>query len=364
MNQHTTSPASRSTHRHALAPSRSPRGHQAAIVALAIFAVAGLGCDPVIPAPSEPKWQQLFAELPGALISIWGASTSDVWTVGGDPKDGSGPMVLHYDGSAWTRVTAPSEGDLWWVHGFAGGPVFMGGEGGKILRYEGGKLEAMTTPGDGTVFGLWGSAADDVWAVGGAGGTPTGGFVWHFDGSAWSEAAGVPAELSATATVFKVWGRAANDVWLVGTGGLVLHYDGAAYEARKTPTTRTLFTVHGDDQRTIAVGGFGTAVMLEEDGLGFTDVTPAAAPQMTGVFAHGGSAYAAGSLGSIMRRHDDGWRLEDTGIELHDDFHAVWIDPSGGVWCAGGQVAAFPLVRGMLLYKGETSISAGPYATN
>ncbi len=330
-----------------------------------VAAMTLLGCDPA-PAPpvDEPKWQQLFGELPGALISIWGATTSDVWTVGGDPGDGSGPMILRHDGVAWTRLAAPSEGDLWWVHGFAGGPVFMGGEGGRILRYDGGKLEAMTTPGDGTVFGIWGSAPDDVWAVGGAGSSPTGGFVWRFDGSAWAEAVGVPSELSSTATVFKVWGRSASDVWLVGSGGLALHYDGEAFEPRATGTTRTLFTVHGDDERTIAVGGFGSGTMLEDEGQGFADVTPAGAPQMTGVYAQGGRAYAAGFLGAVMRRDDDGWKLEDTGIALQDDFHAVWLDPDGGVWCAGGQVAAFPLVRGMLLYKGETEIAAGTYASD
>src|SRR5690606_16900636 len=108
----------------------------------------------------------------------WGTSDSDVWTVGGDMRDGTGPLVMHYDGAAWERVeTGQSDGDLWWVFGFDGGPVFMGGGGGVILRHEGGTFTVMDTPTTDTVFGIWGASPDDMWAVGGT--FDTNGFAWR-----------------------------------------------------------------------------------------------------------------------------------------------------------------------------------------
>lgn len=311
--------------------------------------------------PSDQgTWSLVFEELPGALPSIWGSSATDVWSVGGDPGDGTGPMVLHFDGSRWTRRKTGESGDLWWVFGFAGGPVFMGGQGGLILRWQNGAFEKMPTPGTNTVFGIWGTSPEDLWAVGGAGTTPTGGFAWRFDGSSWKEAEGFPAEAAKDATVFKVWGRSANEVWLVGTGGLILRYDGKAFVEEASPTPRTLFTVHASSDRVAAVGGFSTGVVLENDGAGWADVTPAGAPQMSGVCLTEDRGYAAGVMGAVLRRTESGWAPEETGLEVREDLHATWIDPDGGVWAVGGQVAAFPLIRGVMIHKGS-EVAGGSY---
>jgi hypothetical protein len=320
------------------------------------FLALGCGDDEEQPQPTPPAWQLALSELPGALISVWGSSASDVWAVGGD--GGDGPMVVQFDGERFVRHATGVSGDLWWVHGFPGGPIFMGGKDGLILRYQDGAFDVMTTPGMGTVFGLWGLSPDRMWAVGGAGQTPSGGFVWRYDGESWSEEATTPPDLDSTATLFKVWGPDESDVWLVGSGGLILHYDGSALSQVDSPTTRTLFTVHGDGARAIAVGGFGSGVIAENEGGAWTDVTPPDAPQMTGVCSRDGASYAAGIFGSVMRRDPGGWVLEDTGLVLRDDFHGVFIDPEAGVWAVGGQVAAFPLVRGMLLYRGVQTLAS------
>jgi hypothetical protein len=323
---------------------------------IAILACTACSDDETAPPPdSGPAWQLALSELDGALISLWGSSATDVYAVGGDP--GSGPMVVHYDGTRFEKLDSGASGDLWWVHGFAGGPVFMGGSDGLILRLEGGSFTQMTTPSDtGIVFGIWGPSPDDLWAVGGAGQTPSGGFVWRYDGTAWSEEPTAPSDLADTATVFKVWGRSATDVWMVGTGGLTLHHDGTTTDAIPSGTTRTLFTVHGNAEETFAVGGFSTGTILEHTGGAWADVTPAGAPQMTGVSNGAGKTYAAGVFGAVMRRDPGGWIVEDTKLALSDDFHGAFVDPDGGVWAVGGQVAAFPLIRGMLIYKGAATL--------
>jgi hypothetical protein len=301
----------------------------------------------------EPKWNVVHRDLPGALISVWGTSATDVWAVGGDPGDGGGPMVLHFDGTQWTRLQTGATADLWWVFGFAGGPIYMGGSGGTILRYQDGTFTPMTTPTSDTVFGIWGSSPSDVWAVGGALGGASGAFAWKVDGDAWVPAEGFPAELAADSVVWKIYGASADDVWLVGTNGLVVHWDGDTFTPDDTGAGESLFTVHHAGGRYVAVGGFGTATVLENDGDGWVSASPAGAPPLIGVFMTEDGGWAVGQFGSVYRRESEGWVEEETKIFADEAFHAVWVDPDGGIWAVGGQVLTTPLTRGIMLHKGD-----------
>jgi len=300
----------------------------------------------------DPGWQVVHQDLPGALISVWGSGADDIWSVGGDPGDG--PMVLHYDGQQWTRLATGASGDLWWVFGFAGGPVFMGGSGGLILRYQDGAFTTMTTPGSDTVFGIWGANPDDVWAVGGALGGARGAFAWKRDGDSWVAASGFPAGLVDSAVIWKVYGRSAGDAWMVGTNGTVVRWDGSQLSADVTGTGESLFTVHGDAERYAAVGGFGTGTILENDGSGWVDASPADASPLIGVCLTGGSSgWAVGQYGAVYRRDDGGWTADDGAPLLDESLHAVWVDPDGGVWAVGGNVLTTPLTRGVMVHRGD-----------
>lgn len=315
----------------------------------AVVALLAMGCGD----DGGGEWQIVERDLPGALLSVWGTSSTDVWAAGGDPGDGTGPMVIHFDGASWTRLETGEVGDLWWVFGFEGGATYFGGAGGTILRYANGSFTRMSTPGNDTVFGIWGSSPTEVWAVGGATGGSRGAFAWRLQGEEWVEAAGFPAGLADTDAMWKVYGRGADDVWLVGTNGTVVHWNGTAFEAR-TIAGESLFTVHADADRFVAVGGFGTGLILENDGSGWTDASPSGGFPMVGVCLSGdGGGFAVGQFGAVYHRGSNGWELEDVGLVLDESLHAVWIDPDGGVWAAGGQVLTTPLVRGVLLHKGE-----------
>jgi hypothetical protein len=186
-----------------------------------LLACGGGGTDPAFTVVAEGQ--------PSSLLSVWGTTSSDVWVVGGDPRNDTGPIALHYDGTSWTKHdTGLRNVDLWWVYGFAGGPVFMSGSGGKIVKFENGTFTPMTTPGTLIVFGMWGAAPNDLWAVGGN--FSGGGFAWHYDGTAWVAQAGLPPALESSGTLFKVGGRASNDVWMVGTTGTAIHWNGSALE--------------------------------------------------------------------------------------------------------------------------------------
>jgi len=330
----------------------------ALLAALWLLPACGDDGDGGAPHDTE-KFVQTFDGLPGALISISGTSEKDVWAVGGNPGDGSGAFVLHFDGK-WTRVPTGHEVDLWWVHAFAGGPAFFGGSGGTILRFDGTSFEKLPTPGKATVFGIWGTAPDDLWAAGGDPASSGKAFVWRWDGSTWSAPSGFPSvPISAW---FKVWGRAADDVRFVGMDGAIAHFDGTKFEQIQSPTNRRLLTLFAEPGgRFTTVGGMSQAVILEDDGGGWKDVSPAPPTHaMIGIRTRGDDGWAAGTGGSVMRREAGAWVDAPLGFDVFADFHSVWIDPKGGVWIAGGNIASFPLINGVLVHKGA-KIPGGTY---
>jgi hypothetical protein len=309
----------------------------------AILALALAGC--------EPSWAVVHRDLPEGLLSVWGRGADDVYAVGSDA--GEGPLVLHYDGQSWERLATGVRGDLWWVNGRAEGSIFMVGAAGMILRYDGTSFTRMDTPADtGTVFGVWMAAEDDVWAVGGSGDRE--GFAWRYVGTAWA-----PIDLPGIdgRGLFKVWGNGPDDVWLVGAAdearGLtaaVYHWDGTALSAVETDFGSTLIAVHTDGDRAVAVGGSGTAGVLELEGGAWVDHSPAFIPQMAGVWLPpGDGGWSVGYQGVILRGNGGEWVEQETEFSFVPAFHSVWVDDEGGV---GGQVIASPISRGVVVHRG------------
>lgn len=329
-----------------------------------LFAIAAVaGCDDggETHPPPDSKWQLVMSGQPGALLSIWGTAADDVWVVGADARDGAGPLVLRYDGAAWSRLpTGQTEGDLWWVYGFEGGPVYLGGSGGVILRYDAGAFTRMTTPGTDTVFGLWGPSASEMWAVGGA--ADKSGFAWRLQGDAWEAEPSLPADVAADAAIWKVFGRSADDAWMVGSNGVSFRWDGAALSQAETGVGSSLFTVHANAKRFAAVGGLAGGFIVENDGSGWTDALPGGALYgLTGVcLGAGDEGHAVGQYGSVYSRDSSGWHEEDHGLDFKGDLHAVWLDPKGGVWASGGQTSSFPLTEGLLIHRGDPVAEGGP----
>jgi len=131
------------------------------------------------PRSRDGHWQLVSSGLREAVLSISGSSATNVWAVGADA--GAGPIVLHYDGASWTRVSTGSSGTLWWTQVFSDGTIFMAGAQSTILRStDGTTFTRMPTPGlaSYTVFGLWGASPTDVYAVGSTSGRN--GFIWHY----------------------------------------------------------------------------------------------------------------------------------------------------------------------------------------
>ncbi len=74
--------------------------------------------------------------LEGALFKVWGRADDHVWVVG------ERGLVLHFDGTDWTRVASPVRTRLLTVHGAEdGAPIVVGGaSNGVLLEHEAGAL--------------------------------------------------------------------------------------------------------------------------------------------------------------------------------------------------------------------------------
>jgi hypothetical protein len=317
------------------------------------------------PSPDEPvvdRWEVVHQGLPGALLSVWGTSSTDVWAVGGDTGDGQGPLVIHFDGATWSRVpTGQTQGNLWWVFGFEGGPIYMGGDGGVILRYENGAFTPMATPGTNTVFGIWGASPDDVWAVGGAS-DATGGFAWRLEGDAWVDEPTLPDNVELDAALWKLYGRSGDDVWLVGSNGVSLHWDGSTLTQGDTGVGTSLFTVHADAERFVAVGGTASGIIVEYAGGTWSNTTPNPPPPgLSGVVLDDdGSGVAVGSFGAIYERSVSGeWAEAELDFNIAHTLHGVWLDERGDAWAVGGQVYSLPFDEGLLVHRGSSTIPSG-----
>ncbi|MBV9945219.1 MAG: hypothetical protein JOZ69_00035, partial [Myxococcales bacterium] len=282
------------------------------------------------------------------------------------------PLVLHFDGKRWTEMKTGRRGDLWWVHVLPQGPVLMAGANATVLRLDAGKFERLETPGLGrqTVYGVWGKGPEDFYAVGSAAGRS--GFIWRrHDGRFEREA--LPADLprlpgGELPGFFKVFGQG-EDVWVVGAGGAVLHRTGASpFAVVPTRTKDTLFTVHGaGPARLLAVGGGGNGVVLGIDGNGgaagvpaapaLHELSPPGAGLIQGVFAAEHADWMSGERGLIYTRAEPGagpFVAVDHGLSLpaSSSLHSIFVDPSGGIWSAGGNVLSPALDGGMLLHCG------------
>ncbi len=324
-------------------------------VAMALLAGAAAACsggDPTTPPASAEEWVVLQEDLDSALISVWGSAEDDVWAVGSDR--GNGPLIVHWDGESLTTMDSGASGDLWWVFGFADGPVFMGGAEGNILRYQDGVFSPTTTPSSNvTVFGLWGTSADDMWAVGGADGGADGAFAWRLEGDAWALAPEFPSELTADKALWKAWGSAADDVWMVGTAGVAVHWDGTSFETTNVGSGESLFTVHCADGRFVAVGGSATGLVYENDGSGWQRVDNEPLYALNGIqVVDAGHGYAVGRFGAFVEEQGGEW-VEASGPDTIRTLHAIWADPAGGLWTVGGELDVRPLVSGVLAYRGK-----------
>jgi len=217
----------------------------------------------VIPSPNVSPNQVVSNNR---LASVAALSANNAWAVG-DYDDGSGgslPLILHWNGSIWQSVAAPtisnanevalkgiaavSANDIWVVGSYTdlGGNILRKT---LILHWNGSQWTIFSSPSPGSLVnglnGVTAITATDVWAVGYASnGTGDQTLALHWTGTSWQRVAS-PSPGAPNNQLLSVAAVASNDIWAVGyanannDGGvyrtLALHWDGAAWSVVAQP---------------------------------------------------------------------------------------------------------------------------------
>ena len=197
---------------------------------------------------------------------------------------------------------------------------------------------AFDATGAGWLLSTWSFDGDVRYAVGGR---PDDGVVMTDVGGEWA-----PVALGLDAPLLNwVYGFGAEDVWVVGTGGTILHWDGA-WTAVDSGTTEDLWGIWGATPDDVwAVGGSGfddaTATLLHFDG---TQWSPQPLPELTRPNVHAlfkvwGSGpddvYFVGQRGTLVRW--DGTTLREELVGTSEDLISVWGTGPDRVAIVGGR---------------------------
>lgn len=158
------------------------------------------------------------------LYAVWASSATSTW-VGGNAG-----TLAHYDGSEWTGITAietetrgpffafrllrgtqGSTSNVWAVGWETIAPLDQ-----VLYRFDGSKWTKMTAPSY-PVKAIWATGANEVWATSGSQ------FVSHWNGNAWSY-------VNVGKMVTGIWGFSATDIWV--SGETVLQFNGSIWQDR------------------------------------------------------------------------------------------------------------------------------------
>ncbi|MDE0882835.1 MAG: hypothetical protein OSB21_09585 [Myxococcota bacterium] len=209
-------------------------------------------------------WSLMPTDAPGVVFfGIWGATSDDVWAVGGaqpDSPDGVQPVadaLYHFDGQSWQRiehqfrpVDRQGEGDnLYKVWGLDSESVFIVGSGGLAAHKQADEWGLRSTPNSqAVIFTLSGRNYDDVYAVGGIGTA----LMVHWDGRVWKDQ---PLPADSPTSLPGVWTAAGQPVYVAGARGFTGRLDGERWTTAWLDTAQSFHAIHFDGQRLWAVGG-------------------------------------------------------------------------------------------------------------
>ncbi len=189
------------------------------------------------------------------------------------------------------------------------------------------------------IRGLFGFAPDDAWAVG------DGGLILHYDGAAWK-----PLPAPGSDALLAVWGSTPKDVWITGQDGLLLHYDGSSVtpsaDSRKV-TSNHLNSVWGAASNNVfAVGDNGT--LIHYDGASWRPSLDPGDPvidrkHLRRICGLGSSdIWAVGSLATVLHFDGQAWQRDPEPRSITPaTIHGIWCvsaDETLAVGSAGARL--------------------------
>jgi hypothetical protein len=208
-------------------------------------------------------WKQVASPSPGSgrgvLNAVSALSPTSVWAAGSYASGAAGKtLILHWDGTTWHRVPAPSPGgsrgeaeltgvravsasDVWAVGDYATGPTSSYRT--LILHWDGTAWSRVPSPAgavSGTLAGVTMISLTNGWAAG-SGASRHRPLVLHWNGRSWQRSATPPVGLEPELT--GVAASSADSAWAVGdtlNGTVIvtvtLHWDGKTWHRVTSPS--------------------------------------------------------------------------------------------------------------------------------
>ena len=184
------------------------------------------------------------------LRGIWGSSPSDIYVVGSPHCNwgtNKGSVLLHYDGSRWICIDAPTYNSLSDVWGSSTNDVFAVGAAGTVLHFDGSSWQKMDSGTIQNLRAVWGTSSSDVFVVG------ENSTILHYDGNNWVTIFVDPDD---SADFYAVWGSSSNDIYVGGYDKL-LHYNGSTWEQFGNPSSHTITGIWGTPKNLYLLDTFG-----------------------------------------------------------------------------------------------------------
>jgi hypothetical protein len=224
---------------------RSQRARLATVTLVAAALSASAVPAQALPA-AGPGWRVFATHHFGAARDQNGLSTvvapgkNDAWALGGSEFYGDGvPVAEHWNGRSWraaalpsglteaiSAASAPAANDIWAVSGLGGYVLHYNGSAWSVARrWHPAIFEEIT--------GVTALSPTDVWLFGPAGGWPGVG-TWHLHGRTWTRVTTGASREVETASALSP-----RDIWALGDCGgpcfHVLHYNGTAWRRVTSP---------------------------------------------------------------------------------------------------------------------------------
>lgn len=184
------------------------------------------------------------------LTSVYTRSPSDAWAVGWYSSNGFRTLILHWNGTKWAQVPSPSPevtdgsflqgvtavsaSDAWavgWFYGYGGENSWT-----LILHWNGTTWTRLPSPnpafrGFNVLAGVTGVSASDAWAVGG---DDNGNLIAHWNGTRWKKVASPQVTSSSFGGVSAT---SASDAWAVGNSSISFSFVNGTVAAHWNGTT-------------------------------------------------------------------------------------------------------------------------------
>jgi hypothetical protein len=193
------------------------------------------------------------ARLLGCVAAALGLGAIAAGSTSAATTQSFGPLIEHWDGTAWTQAPLLFQGELSTVVAVSANDVWALGNADvdrpEALHWDGSAWQQVAIPApQGAVevelYRMAANAANDVWGVGDWVGT-TGDYrtlIEHWDGTAWHIVRS-PNPTRYNAILFGVTALSHGDAWAVGSyidrlgaqGTLVLHWNGKAWKRVRSP---------------------------------------------------------------------------------------------------------------------------------